>query len=225
MTKNSSARRGIRPPAVRWEGLVAAVMLMAGTGWAPAAAEGVDLAGAEAGARVSPGDLQALLALGAAYYEADSLDQAVAVFQRAVAIDSTSVPALVNLGVTLIDLNRAEEAVAVLERALTLRPADAAILANLGIGHYAAGRTEEAVGLLQQAIALDPGNPLAHFHLGIAFAQAQLYEEAVREWEAVIAAGPETSAGKQALDNIERIKGIYRAERRRNQQETLLDRQ
>jgi len=222
--RTRNRRVGDRVPATVRLSLIAVVMLQAGVGWLPVAAEGVDLAGAEARAQVAPGDFQAQLDLGAAYYEADRLEEAAAAFRRAIEIDSTSVPALVNLGVTLIDLDRVEEAVPVLEHALAVRPEDPATLANLGIAHYAAGRTEAAVGFLLQAIALDPGDPLAHFHLGIAFAQARLYEEAVREWQAVIAADPEAVAGRQALENIERIEAMYRAERMRNRQEAMIDR-
>ena len=186
--------------------------------------EAAGLAEIEARAAADSGDFQAQLDLGAAYYQADRLEDAVGAFLRAVALDSTSVPAWVNLGVALVDLGRVDEAVSALERALAVHPDNPAALTNLAIAHYTSGRTETAVGLLTRAIAIDSGDQLAHFQLGIAFADTKLFEEAVREWQAVIAAGAETAAGRRALKNIERIEGIFTAERLRQRQDAIRSR-
>jgi tetratricopeptide (TPR) repeat protein len=192
-----------------------------GAGSRPSTDERGGLAAAEAKAAANPQDLQSQLDLGAAYYNADSLRLAADAFRRALAIDAASVPALVNLGVVLNDLGLAPEAVGYLEQAVALKPDDVAARTNLAMAHYTSGDIETAVRLLVQVIERDPGNQLAHFQLGAAFADAQLFEEALSEWRAVIAADPETAAGKQALQNIQRVEAIFAAERVRQQQDAI----
>ncbi len=206
--------------------VVALLATLIGAGRTPAQApeRPPEVTAAEARAAASPRDLDALMDLGEACYNADLLEEAAGAFRQAVAVAPESVPALVNLGVTLNDLGQAQEAATHLERALALRPEDAAVRTNLAIARYTLGETERAVELLTQVIEQEPANQLAHFQLGVMFAEARLFEEAVAEWQAVVAAGPETVEGRQARENLERLEAILASERHRQRQDAIRSR-
>ncbi len=89
-------------------------------------------------------------------------DEAVALFDRAVAARPGDGEIRNNYGCMLMELGRPEDAAAMLQRALELRRGDVMALRNLGSVLRALGRLAEAARALRQAVELRPDFAAAH---------------------------------------------------------------
>jgi Tfp pilus assembly protein PilF len=85
--------------------------------------------------------------------------EAIALFERSVAIHPANTEALSNLGLALAQTGHADEAIARLEQALQLKPQLYQAHNNLGIALAGAGRLEEAVAAFARAAQLNPTVP------------------------------------------------------------------
>lgn len=138
------------------------------TGTAPAAPTLADL---EARVKVSPRDVPTLLALAEAYVSEDRVTDAVATYQKALAIDKDSVPALNGIGFMLFRSGEMSGARLAAERVLTLRPRDADALFLKGLIQY---RSEDWRGAVDTwKVFLDVGE----FHPAAQMVRP-LYEDA-----------------------------------------------
>ena len=128
---------------------------------------------AERAVRLSPGDADALKALGLVYSAQGKLDDAVAAHERAVAADPDAWPALVNLG-ELHDIKgeRAaavaylEKAYAAMDRAYDAEPQrvgpwHARLGAEIGARHLASGNLQAAEFWHRRVLAFAPLEPAA----------------------------------------------------------------
>jgi len=97
--------------------------------------------------------------LGVLYQDAGRLDDAVAEFQRALAIDPRHVKARSNMGVALLQSNRIDQAAAELRQAMTSDPRNVEAIVNFALVQRALGRSIDARTLLLRALTLDPGMP------------------------------------------------------------------
>jgi tetratricopeptide (TPR) repeat protein len=91
----------------------------------------------------------------------DRLDEAIAHYGRAIAINPAYAHALNNRGVALCAAGRFEEALADYARVLALEPAYAEAHHNRGIALAASGRFEDALASYDRALALRPAFPEA----------------------------------------------------------------
>ncbi|MCL6509632.1 MAG: tetratricopeptide repeat protein [Anaerolineae bacterium] len=105
------------------------------------------------------GDLPALMDLGAAAYFAGLKAEALAAYDRALALDPNLVQAHYNRGVVLDDLGRTAEALAAYDRALEINPQYAQAHSNRGNVLAALGRVAEAEEAYRSAIRLAPEDP------------------------------------------------------------------
>ncbi len=103
--------------------------------------------------------------LGVALKELGRLDEAVAAYERAVALGGTA-QTHSNLGVALAELERIEPARAAHARAAAMQPDSAAVQANLGAFHFLTRDLERAEAALRHAIRLEPDAVDAHVKLG-----------------------------------------------------------
>ena len=125
----------------------------------------------EARARSSPRDVPTLLALADAYVSEDRVTDAVATYQKVLAIDKDSVPALNGIGFMLFRSGEMGGARLAAERVLTLRPRDADALFLKGLIQY---RSEDWRGAVDTwKVFLDVGE----FHPAAQMVRP-LYEEA-----------------------------------------------
>ena len=83
-------------------------------------------------------------------------DEALASYDRALALDPNFVEALNNRGNVLLKLGRRDEAVACYQRALTINPNHAEVLYNCGNALAQLGRYREALASNGRAIAVNP---------------------------------------------------------------------
>lgn len=117
-------------------------------------------------------------------------DEAVASYDRALAIRPDDVQALSNRGVALNELGRYGEALMGLDRALALRPDFLPALSNRGNALRGLGRHDEALASYDRALSLSPDFPEALSNRGNALHEMRRYEEALASYERALAARP-----------------------------------
>lgn len=114
--------------------------------------------------RVAPDLAEGRALLATALLVERRFDEAVAQYERAVALEPT--PARrAGLGLALTLAGRPEEAVPLLERLTEEHPDHVAAWNNLGVARAAAGRFEEARAALRRALELDPDDAQARANL------------------------------------------------------------
>jgi adenylate cyclase len=124
--------------------------------------------------------------------DAQALEQAFTLAQKAVALDDSSPGAHNALGFAYLHKKQHAQAIAAAERALALAPNDAEISAWVGLMLTFVGRSEEAIRLLQQAMRLNPRYPVTYLsHLGMAYRLMGRYEEAIAALQSAISRNPD----------------------------------
>ena len=134
-------------------------------------------------------------ALAEALQRLDRLDEAVAHYQRALALDPSYLDALYNYGNVLLKLRRYDDAVVHYDRALVLAPQFAEAFNNRGHALFELGRPGEALADFEQALAIKPDFAAALANRGTALIELKQYEEGVASCTAALALNPtETTA-------------------------------
>jgi tetratricopeptide (TPR) repeat protein len=107
------------------------------------------------------------------------VEEAIACYHKAIALDPKLANAHNGLGNALKAKGQVEEAIACFEKVIALDPKDTKAHNILGRALASKGQLDEAIACFKKAIALDPQYAPAHFSLGLAlmqrgqFAQAQ----------------------------------------------------
>jgi len=117
---------------------------------------------------------------------AASMNQSVALAQRAVKLDSTIPQTYWALGYVYVFNKQYDEAVAAAERAIALDPNNADAHTTLAFGRVYQGRPQEAIPLVRKAMQLNPRYPSqypsilgrAYYHLGQYRQAAEILREA-----------------------------------------------
>lgn len=132
-----------------------------------------------------------------AFQEEGRLDEAIAGYRRALAIQPDYAPAFNNLGTALVAKDDLAGAVRAFRESLRLQPHSASAqtlladaLYDLGSALVVQGAFGDAEAALREALALKPGVAEAHNNLGIALASAGRLDEAIAEWERALAIRP-----------------------------------
>jgi tetratricopeptide (TPR) repeat protein len=139
--------------------------------------------------------------LGAGLQETGRTSEAIARYEKAIAIQPDYLPAYNNLGVTLRAAGRLEDAIRAYERGLAVGDYSE-LHYNLANALIAAGRVTEAESQLKQALATSPGSAGTHNNLGMALAAQGRVAEAADEFRAAIAAEPTSSKAHRNLGNL-----------------------
>lgn len=92
---------------------------------------------------------------------------ALIAFQKAVALQPTSVAALNGLGAAYDDLHRYDVAQSFYKQALTIEPQNADTLNNLGVSQMMAGERDEAYATLANAASINPKEPVISANLAM----------------------------------------------------------
>jgi Tfp pilus assembly protein PilF len=146
--------------------------------------------------------------LGGALRAKGRLDEAMAEYRRAIAVDPKYTQAHLNLGNSLYAKNRLDEAMAEYRQAITLDPKSALAHNNLGTVLHAKGQLDAAITEYRQAIALDPKYATAHFNLGNALRAKNRLDDAIAEYKEAIAVDPKSANVHNNLGNA--LKGKNR---------------
>jgi tetratricopeptide (TPR) repeat protein len=118
-------------------------------------------------------------------------DEALANFDRALAVQRDHAGALCNRGITLHELRRFDEALTSYDRALAMWPDYADALFNRGITLQELKRFEEALASHNRAIALQPDQFDAFSSRGNALQQLKRFDEALASYDRALALKPD----------------------------------
>jgi protein O-GlcNAc transferase len=125
--------------------------------------------------------------LGNALFKLKRHQEAVASYDRALAIKPDSVEALYNRGLALFELKRHQEALASYDRALAFNPDFAEALNNRGNALLELRRHGEAIASYDRALAFKPDNAEALYNRGNALLELERHEEAVASYDRALA--------------------------------------
>jgi tetratricopeptide (TPR) repeat protein len=145
--------------------------------------------------------------LGIALACKGQLDDAIAAFRQAIALNPNIAETHRNLGIALRDKGRFDEAIAAFRRAIALEPNFAEAHNNLGIAFCKNEQFQEAIGSCQKAIELRPNIAEAHNTLGVAMRAGGRLDEAIAACRQAIALSPNFAEAHNNLGVAFRDKG------------------
>ena len=151
-----------------------------------------------------PGDVRATVNLGTVVVRQGRVEEAVALYRRALEVNPESSEAHFNLGVTLVGQGRFEEAIPHLQRAVELAPQSAMAHYNLGVVLARAGQTDEAIAQLRGAARLNPRDAHARNDLGAVLATQGRLEEAMLELAEAARLDPQFADARRNLARARR---------------------
>lgn len=135
-------------------------------------------------------DPDALTALGNAYSVAGREREAVATFNRLLAIDPANALAYENIGAAHLHAGHVAAAEPPLRRAIALDPTRAGAHTALGVALAGTGRRADAIDAWKRALSLDPMELNALYNITLNLVEAKRRDEARQYGERFIAAAP-----------------------------------
>jgi len=144
---------------------------------------------------------------GNALVRAGRPDEAVPLFEAALARNPDNVEALNSLANQHARRGEPGKAVPLYRRALAGRPGDAAILMNLGNALALAGDATAAIEAYGQSLAIQPDNPALLVNLAVALARLGRFDEAVVHLETARRGDPSNAQVRGLLERIQADRG------------------
>ncbi|WEY38669.1 tetratricopeptide repeat protein [Paraburkholderia sp. SUR17] len=145
---------------------------------------------------------------GLALHQAGRLDEARALYERALQHMPRHADALHLLGVIAMQQTRYADALDLIARAIEISP-QAMYYDNLGCSLRGWGKLEAAAESHQQAIALDPGSASAHNNLGLVLLQMRLPAAAAASFRRAVECRPNFADAHCNLGNVLREMGDF----------------
>jgi tetratricopeptide (TPR) repeat protein len=118
-------------------------------------------------------------------------DEAIASYDRALAVAPAFAFALSNRGAALFALNRFDEAVASYDRALAAQPDYIEALSNRGNALMALKRFDAALASFDRALALRPDYAEGHLNRGVVLHELKRLDEAIESFDRALALRPD----------------------------------
>jgi Flp pilus assembly protein TadD len=135
-------------------------------------------------------EIQNALSLAIQHHRAGRLDEAIAAYERAIAMEPGSAELHNNLGMALRQRGRFEVAIGHYQKAIALRPDLAEVYNNLGIALRDTGQIDQAISAHRQAVKLKGSLAGAWHNLGIALIQKGQFDEAIDACARAVAIDP-----------------------------------
>lgn len=130
---------------------------------------------------------QAYFVVGQTLKDHSKLEQAVAAYKKAIALDPQFADAYNNLGNAFAQQNKLNDAVAVFEQTLTIDPSFVYAWHNLGAALNEQGKFDEAVAASRRAISIDPAFFPAYYNLSQALRAQGNIDTAITTIESALA--------------------------------------
>jgi tetratricopeptide (TPR) repeat protein len=109
-----------------------------------------------------PNNLAAVIALGNAYFDSGQWNEAIRLYERALAINPRSADVHTDMGTAYRNMGRTDRALAEYRRALELEPGQMEARYNLGVVYaYDVKDYTRAIAIWEQVLRLDPNYPEA----------------------------------------------------------------
>ena len=147
--------------------------------------------------------------LGAILSLAGKNEEAIAAYQRAIALDPKGAYPHNGLGNVYSDLGKYDDAIAAYQRAIQLDPKYAAPHNGLGNVYSELGKYDDAIAAYQRAIQLDPKDAAPHNGLGSVYSDLGKYDEAIAAYQRAIELDPKDAYPHNGLGNVYRALGNY----------------
>jgi len=125
------------------------------------------------------------------HYYLEQKEEAIASYDKALAVKPDYPEAWNNRGVALSDLGRKEEAIASYDKALAVEPDDHEVWNNHGYALSDVGRQEEAIASFDKALEFKPDYHEAWNNRGVAFLALGHQEEAIASFDKALAVKPD----------------------------------
>ncbi|MDY6804198.1 MAG: tetratricopeptide repeat protein [Cyanobacteriota bacterium] len=145
---------------------------------------------------------------GLEFAKVNNFEEAVASWDKAVAIKPDYHPVWYNRGRALINLGRFEEAIASHDRALELQPDDHLAWQNRGEALGSLGRWQEAFASFDNALEFKPDDRLAWYNLAEALVHLGRMDEALSSLDQAIKISPEFYDAWNSRGNVLRDLGL-----------------
>ena len=131
------------------------------------------------------------LAQGIEELAAGRIDEAIALYQRALEAEPEFSRAHANLGMAYAEQERYDEALTHLEQAIRVNAKDAFTWNALGWVQAQLGHMDDALGRYEVALQLSPSNPFVHNNLGLAMRQLGRPDRAIEHFERAVELYPD----------------------------------
>ncbi len=132
--------------------------------------------------------------LGYAYLAEGRVADAIAEYQRALAIRPDYASAHYNLGTVWARDGRLDDAIGEFQKAVEFDPGYALARNNLGSLLAQQGRLDEAIAQFQKSLEIQPDGYEAHNNLGNVFLEQGRLDEAIQQYEIVLQTQPRNAA-------------------------------
>ena len=121
-------------------------------------------------------------------------EEAIACFDRALAIDPQDATVWSNKGAVLVELRQNEDAIICFDKAIAIEPDDALAWLNKAIALVELGRRPEAMDCYDRALALDPQYVEAWNNQGRSLAFYEQHEQAIACFDKALSIDPQHTA-------------------------------
>jgi tetratricopeptide (TPR) repeat protein len=136
---------------------------------------------------------------GQALFKQGRVEEAVAEYEKAIALDSTLDAARLGLSEALMQQGKLDDASVQLAKVLELNPENSAARLQLGVLRGRQGRYDEAVAAFSEILQRNPDDLAAHNNLGNVLALQGKNEEAVKHFEKAVQISPEYASAHSNL--------------------------
>jgi predicted ribosomally synthesized peptide with SipW-like signal peptide len=162
----------------------------------------------EAARALRPDNAAVWINLGNALRSKGQLDEAIACYQQANALDpKLAATAQANLGIALYGKGQLDEAIARYKKAIALDPRYAAAHNGLGAALHDRGQVDEAIACYHKALALDGQLATAHYNLGNSLSRKGQLDDAITSYQRALALDPKFAMAHTNLGSALSRKG------------------
>ena len=145
--------------------------------------------------RQRPYDFDLLHLLAIIEAQLGRAEDALASYNRALAVKPDSAEALYNRGITLRNLNRLDESLTSYDRALAIKPDFAAALVNRGLIYHHLKQLDDALTSYETALVVKPDYAEALYNRGITLFEMRHFEEALKSYDEALLINPNYAQG------------------------------
>jgi len=151
--------------------------------------------------------VRALLHQGAVLAQKGRMEEALARYQRVLALDPSCLEAALGLGQTVFGQGRVEASEAIFRCILERHPGSARARNSLGLSLQARGELSSAEASFRSALGLEPGLAAAQNNLANLLARLGRADEAIRAYRRALSLEPEVATIHENLGNILKLQG------------------